>query len=328
MAGSLVSNSLIANVGADGKLDISESSQEKERKVGSQLDKDDFLLLLVTQMQYQDPLQPTDNTQYVAQLAQFSELEQMQNLNSTTVNTSAYNLVGKQVRIVEQSTAGEVKEIEGRVDYVTLQNNKAYVVVNGERYEYESIEQVFDDAYVISQYVPKVEKQSFEYKHYDPQDIRIEGIDMGTNGYEATGFAVVLMDSNNQSTAVDAKYLTYKDGKLTIDKSAFSSMPAGDYKIAFVFDDPNTTVDYSSVALKITGKPTASGDNGNTGDGSTEDDKTSGNDTVSGDSTADGTTVSGDSGTSGSAAGGTSTSGDAVAENAAAAAAGNKIAVS
>ena len=179
---SLVSSSLIANVGADGKLDISESSQEKERKVGSQLDKDDFLLLLVTQMQYQDPLDPSDNTEYVAQLAQFSELEQMQNLNSTTLNTSAYSLVGKQVRIVEQSTAGEVKEVEGRVDYVTIQNNKAYVVVNGERYAYEDIEQVFDDAYVISQYVPKVPEQSFEYKHHDPQDLVIQNIDMGSNG--------------------------------------------------------------------------------------------------------------------------------------------------
>jgi len=53
--------SFIADV-VDGKVDISESSQSKERKVGSQLGKDDFLLLLVTQMKYQDPLEPTDNT--------------------------------------------------------------------------------------------------------------------------------------------------------------------------------------------------------------------------------------------------------------------------
>lgn len=318
---SLVSNSLIANVGADGKLDISESSQEKERKVGSQLDKDDFLLLLVTQMQYQDPLQPTDNTQYVAQLAQFSELEQMQNLNATTLNTSAYSLVGKQVRILEQSTAGEIKEIEGRVDYVTIQNNKAYVVVNGERYSYEDIEQVFDDAYVISQYVPKVPQQSFEYKHHDPKDVVVQGIDMGTNGYEATGFAVVLMDANNKSTAVDAKYLEYKDGKLTISRDAFSSLAAGEYKIAFVFDDPNTTVDYSSVSLKITGKPTASG-GGNTGGsgdgGSSEGDASGGS---SGDTTVSGGNTSDSTGSTGS-------SGDAVADNAAAAAEGNKITVS
>ena len=322
---SLISDSLIANVGADGKLDISESSQEKERKVGSQLDKDDFLLLLVTQMQYQDPLDPADNTEYVAQLAQFSELEQMQNLNSTTINTSAYGLVGKQVRIVEQSTAGEVREIEGRVDYVTIQNNKAYVVVNGERYSYDDIEEVFDDSYVISQYVPKVPDYSFEYKHYDPQDLVIDGIDMGSNGYEATGFAVVLMDSSNQSTAVDAKYLNYKDGKLTISREALSSFPAGDYKVAFVFDDPNTTVDYSSVSVRILGKPTASGNSSNSGNGSTGD-TASGGDT-SGDTSED-TTVSGGTTASGDTAGGTGTSSDAVANTAAAAAEGNKITTS
>ena len=65
---------LIANV-TDGELQISESSQKKERTTGSSLGKEDFLLLLVTQMQYQDPLEPQDNTEYVAQLAQFSELE-------------------------------------------------------------------------------------------------------------------------------------------------------------------------------------------------------------------------------------------------------------
>lgn len=49
-------------------------------KANDSLDKDAFLQLLVTQMQYQDPLDPQDNAQYVAQLAQFSSLEQMTNV--------------------------------------------------------------------------------------------------------------------------------------------------------------------------------------------------------------------------------------------------------
>ena len=53
--------SSIADV-VNGKLNISESSQETERKVGSELGKEEFLQLLVTQMKYQDPLEPTDNT--------------------------------------------------------------------------------------------------------------------------------------------------------------------------------------------------------------------------------------------------------------------------
>ena len=49
-------------------------------KDNSSLDKDAFLSLLVTQLEYQDPLSPQDNSEYVAQLAQFSSLEQMTNM--------------------------------------------------------------------------------------------------------------------------------------------------------------------------------------------------------------------------------------------------------
>ena len=45
------------------------------------MDKNTFLQLLIAQLNYQDPLQPMENEQFVAQLAQFSSLEQMQNMN-------------------------------------------------------------------------------------------------------------------------------------------------------------------------------------------------------------------------------------------------------
>lgn len=69
---------------------------------GGTLDKNAFLQLLVKQMQYQDPLSPQDNTAYVAQLAQFSSLEQMTNvadsmskLSSTVSNMDTSVLVGQ-----------------------------------------------------------------------------------------------------------------------------------------------------------------------------------------------------------------------------------------
>jgi flagellar basal-body rod modification protein FlgD len=58
-------------------------------KDNSALGKDAFLQLLVTQMQYQDPLNPQDNGEYLAQLAQFSALEQMTNVSDGLSNVSA-----------------------------------------------------------------------------------------------------------------------------------------------------------------------------------------------------------------------------------------------
>lgn len=246
----------------NGKVQISEDSQQtKERKTNDSLGKEDFLLLLVTQMQYQDPLEPTDNTEYVAQLAQFSELEQMENLNSTTVNTSAYSLVGKTVKIEQTSGTGQVTEMQGTVDKVTIKNNKAYVQVNGNLYSYDDISEVIDSSYLISQYIPKVSEQTVTYLHGAPQDVVIKGVSLGSNGYQAASIGIGLIDSKGNTTKVDASKLSYKDGVLTIEKSAFASLDAGTYTIGFVFDDANSTVDASSVTLVVKGIKETTGDN-------------------------------------------------------------------
>ncbi|MDR5658265.1 flagellar hook capping FlgD N-terminal domain-containing protein [Serpentinicella sp. ANB-PHB4] len=56
---------------------------QKNRTFNNDMDKDAFLKLLVTQLQNQDPLSPMEDREFIAQMAQFSSLEQMQNLNET-----------------------------------------------------------------------------------------------------------------------------------------------------------------------------------------------------------------------------------------------------
>lgn len=106
----------------------------------SSLGKDSFLTLLVTQMQNQNPLDPQDNSQFVAQLAQFSSLETMQNLSSSvdaiggmyqsTQALQASTLVGRTVVVDSGSTYLEGgKEISGSVslpDTSTLTTVKVY----------------------------------------------------------------------------------------------------------------------------------------------------------------------------------------------------------
>lgn len=73
---------------------------------GGALDKDAFLQLLVTQMQYQDPLDPQDNSEYVSQLAQFSALEQMTTVAdaATTIDsTTSSQLIAQLSSMIGQT---------------------------------------------------------------------------------------------------------------------------------------------------------------------------------------------------------------------------------
>ncbi len=83
------------------------SAVAKSDGASDELGKDDFLNLFVTQLQNQDPLQPMDNTQFLSQMAQFSSLEQMQNIagamelltlsQSAATNSQMISLIGKRI---------------------------------------------------------------------------------------------------------------------------------------------------------------------------------------------------------------------------------------
>ena len=129
-----------------------EQKAEKERQEkatnSSTASKDQFLQLLVAQMKYQDPLQPTSNTEYISQYATFSSLEQMQNMSATMTMSRANEMAGKSVVIHHKETAtGATQEIEGVVDYVTFENNKAKVYVGGSAYDVDEVYAVMDDSY-------------------------------------------------------------------------------------------------------------------------------------------------------------------------------------
>ncbi len=151
--------SAIANV-VDGKItnngatpdtsSISKAVEAAKKEAGGALDKDAFLQLLVTQMQYQDPLEPTDNTEYVSQLATFSTLEEMQNMSSTMDRQSASSLVGQYVFMEETSATGDTKTIEGTVDYVTFSGSKTYLSIDGTLYNYDDLKTVADSEYTLA----------------------------------------------------------------------------------------------------------------------------------------------------------------------------------
>ena len=136
----------------DGKVQSTSSSTTTQAKAGGELGKDAFMQLLVTQMQYQDPLNPSDNTQYISQLATFSQLEQMQNISQTTTNSQAFSLVGKNVIVKTDSTSNSSSNyITGKVDYVYVSGSTTKLSVDGKLYSFDQLDTVLDDDYVSTQ---------------------------------------------------------------------------------------------------------------------------------------------------------------------------------
>jgi len=142
----------VSAVVKDGKIvdtrasSMSDSTQKKS--ASSSLDKEAFLQLLVAQMQYQDPLEPMDNTEYVSQLATFSELEAMNNLNDSMSLSRASQLVGKNVLMrTTSSTTGETYMTQGVVDYVVYENGKAYLSIKESLYSLDDLDTIISDEY-------------------------------------------------------------------------------------------------------------------------------------------------------------------------------------
>jgi flagellar basal-body rod modification protein FlgD len=101
---------------------VGSQAAQTSKSQQSVMGKDDFLHLLVTQLQNQDPLNPADATQFTSQLATFSSLEQLQNINSTLsgvstsqtvlTNSQAVDYIGKQI----QALGDQVYLKDGKAD--------------------------------------------------------------------------------------------------------------------------------------------------------------------------------------------------------------------
>ncbi len=112
----------------------------------TELGKDDFLQLLVAQLSHQDPTAPMEDTQFIAQMAQFSSLEQMTNMNSSFSKISALlsgsdasNAVGRRVDV----EAGD-STVSGTISAAT-RGEFPQVSVNGSWYDWSSVKTVYAD---------------------------------------------------------------------------------------------------------------------------------------------------------------------------------------
>ncbi|MDR1000681.1 MAG: hypothetical protein LBL96_07785 [Clostridiales bacterium] len=115
-----------------------------EKNVRGSLNKDDFLKLLLTELKYQDPLNPTDDKQFIAQMAQFSSLEQMQNISKSMSMAQSYSLLGKYVKASRDRNDGS--EMEGVVDAVIMKSGVPYIKVGSDEAMLDAVRVVTQDA--------------------------------------------------------------------------------------------------------------------------------------------------------------------------------------
>lgn len=115
-------------------------------KGNSMLGKDEFLKLLITELRFQDPLNPMSDREFISQMAEFSALEQMTNLNQAFQVQQATSFIGHTV-LAEQYTAdGLLEGVYGRVMGVKNIDGRTYLVLdNGRDIEADKVVTVLDE---------------------------------------------------------------------------------------------------------------------------------------------------------------------------------------
>mgnify|MGYP002514593912 CR=1 FL=1 len=128
--------SLVAPI-EDGKLVSSTTgttgTATQASNSAESMDKEAFLQLLVAQMKYQDPLQPTSNTEYISQYAQFSQVESLQNMSSGMDLQRASGMVGQTVYVKATAADYEKTDVKFYI-YTDVYKYQGWNTIDGKTY--------------------------------------------------------------------------------------------------------------------------------------------------------------------------------------------------
>jgi flagellar basal-body rod modification protein FlgD len=139
-------NTLWADIGIGSEMRMPELMPDRR----ADLDKDAFLRLLLTELKYQDPLNPTDDKAFIAQMAQFSALEQMQNMSKAFALTQGCNMIGRQI-------FGQTKEKEvgGVAEAVVIKNGAPFIRTGDDEIPLESVYEIGEAPFAEGTFLTK-----------------------------------------------------------------------------------------------------------------------------------------------------------------------------
>lgn len=126
-------------VAAYGAAGAAQAQTASTKKSGSDLTMEDFFKLMAAQLQNQNMMDPVDNTEFIAQMAQFSTLSQMTELSNAVNSTFAVSMIGKTVNLRSLSENGTIIYDSGTVDSITFSEGTAYLEVHGNYYPISNV---------------------------------------------------------------------------------------------------------------------------------------------------------------------------------------------
>lgn len=131
----MTSNNIVSTSNTWPNYATGNSANPGSKTGSSVMGKDQFLKILITQLQNQDPMQPMEDKEFIAQMAQFSSVEQLMNISTqlTSLNQSlgsASNLIGKDITWTDPKT---LLPVLGTVDSIVVKTGVNYAVVGDQQ---------------------------------------------------------------------------------------------------------------------------------------------------------------------------------------------------
>ena len=122
----------------------------------SELGKDAFMKILIAQLANQNPLEPMNDTDFIAQMAQFSSLENMQNIAGSMAQNNAYSMIGKYVSFINPDT---LQEVAGKVSSVFMENGEPRLQVGDFVLTMKAVISVYDADFFKDRIVEETEQE-------------------------------------------------------------------------------------------------------------------------------------------------------------------------
>lgn len=187
----------------------STATKKSSANSAASLSIDQFLSLLAAQLSNQDVLNPTQDTEFVAQMAQFTSLQALENLNQYASYQYGSSLIGKKVSVAKYDTTGKYVSDIGIVSQADFSSGDTTVTVNGRSYGLTNImEVVSDSSYESYQYAASLVGKKVEVSGYDKDGKVVQNTGTVTSCSFTSGEAMVVVDGQKYTLSAVRQVLT------------------------------------------------------------------------------------------------------------------------